>query len=225
MWMEIDSDKIEETLELALTISKEKEITLNRIEVLLGKLQHCIKFCPGGRQFMNRLLDMRRDMSEKGKYELTAGASEDLDWFFKFLRKFNGRAVIRSQFVPTVTLHVDVCLVGAGAVWRDNKFVAYKWPAFVKNWDLKINELELFNIVMILRKWKEQLRGETLNIWCDNNTSVMSLMNRKARNSFMAACLREFLLCEHIAGSDNNEAELLSRAYNSPETWRKYQEF
>ena len=124
------------------------------MEVLLGKLQHCIKFCPGGRRFLNRLLEMRRDMSENGKYELTAGASEDLDWFFKFLNKFNGCAVIRSQFV---TVHIDACLVGARAAWKDNRFMAYKWPPIVNKWNLKINELELFNIVVILRKWKDQL--------------------------------------------------------------------
>ena len=165
-------------------------------------------------------------MSETGRYEFTKGARLDLIWFVKFLERFNGTALIRSQFVHTVTILVDACLIGAGSIWKGTAFCSYKWPDFVLGWNVNINELELFNVVVTIRKWKEKLQGKTILVLCDNKTSVMSLFSGKTKNDFMAACLREmwylastndmFIKCEHIAGSANNEADLLSRAFNGP---------
>ena len=98
MTMEVDKQKIWETLYLVKDSLFKNDCNLHDIEVLLGKLQHAIKFCPRGRRFLNRLLAMRRNMSETGRYEFTNGARLDLIWFVKFLEKFNGTALIRSQF-------------------------------------------------------------------------------------------------------------------------------
>ena len=95
MTMSIEQSKITETLDLAVSLLDRCDITLNEMEVLIGKLQHAIKFCPSGRRFMNRILRMRRFMNETDRYELTLGAKEDLLWFIQFLNRFNGSAIIR----------------------------------------------------------------------------------------------------------------------------------
>ena len=122
MTMRVEKSKIDETLDLIKGYIEIKYLTVKEMEVLLGKLQHALKFVPGGRRFLNRLLEMRRGMGEI----ITFGALEDLDWFIKFLHKFNCQAVNRSQFIASVTIHVDACLIGAGGVWEDNKFLAYR---------------------------------------------------------------------------------------------------
>ena len=174
-------------------------------------------------------------MNEIDSYTLTVNALSDLEWFVKFFQEFNCQAIIRSQFVATVIIFVDACLVGAGSSWSGKKYLAYKWPEHVLNWNININELELFNVVVTMRIWAKELSGKIVRLWCDNNTAVMSLFNGKTRNSFMGACLREmwwiartndiFLSCEHIAGKDNNEADMLSRAYVSIKSWQEFQDF
>ena len=235
MIMRIDEEKIQESLDLAKSYLHKTDITIKDIEILLGKLQHSIKFCPGARRFLNRLLMMRREMLEDKTYRLTTGAVDDLSWFISFLSDFNGVAVIRSQFIPTVIVYVDACLIGGGSLWEGVSFVSYKWPEHVVKWCLAINDLEMFNVLVSIRKWKEKLRGHTVRIWCDNNTSVKSLFSGRARNNFMNSCLRElwymasagdiFIDCKHIAGVDNNVADLLSRAFNTQDDWNKYQDW
>ena len=231
MTIRIDDEKILECLEMARYLFNRDDVTVKDLEVFLGKLQHCCKFCPGSRKFMNRLLMMRREMEEVG-YALTEGAMDDMKWFLCFLRDFNGIGIIHSCKVPTVTWFMDSSLVGGGALWKGRFFISFKWPVEVVKWQLSINDLELFNVLVSLRIWKTLLKGLTGRIWCDNHTSVKSLFSGKARNGFMAACLREMwylcstgdiiLDCKHIAGKENNQADILSRAYNSPKDWKRY---
>ena len=113
MIMSIEMCKIEETLEMVRSFFDKEDIKLKDMEVLIGKLQHAIKFCPGGRRFMNQLLQMRCNMNATESYKLTAGAKDDLCWYVKFLKEFNGTAIIRSQFVATCEILVDACLIGS----------------------------------------------------------------------------------------------------------------
>ena len=129
---------------------------------------------------------------------------------------------------------VDACLVGGGSWWKGCAFLSFKLPKTVVKNKLAINDLELFNVLVMLRNW-EKLRRQTVRIWCDNNTSVKSLFSGRAKNDFMSGCLRElcyvaasgdiFLDCKHIPGKDNNEEDLVSRAFNSPEDWFKYEDW
>ena len=48
MIMSIEMSKVEETLELAFYLFDKCDVSLKDIETLIGKLQHAIKFCPGG---------------------------------------------------------------------------------------------------------------------------------------------------------------------------------
>ena len=57
--MSIDKAKVDETMDLVAEVLNVPDVSLKVIECLLGKLQHVIKFCPGGRRFLNRLLEMR----------------------------------------------------------------------------------------------------------------------------------------------------------------------
>ena len=116
--MSIDADKISDTLEIIVFLLDDKRLDLQAMEQLIGKIQHCIKFCPGGRRFLNRLLEMRRNMNETDVYTLTDGAIEDLTWYQKFFAHFNGVGVIRSQHVPT-----DVFVCGR---------LSHRWRGFLE---------------------------------------------------------------------------------------------
>ena len=235
MLMYIEEDKVEDCLDLALSMLTRSDITLKEMESFIGKLQHSIKFCPGGRRFLYRLLRMRREMNEIDKYSLTYEARIDVLWFVRFLKQFNGVAVIRSQVVFTDTFMVDACLIGGGGLWKGKAHALFKWPTSVLSWNLAINHLEMFNVLVLFRLWCSQLRGTTVLVYCDNQTSVKSLFKGKARSEFMASCLRElwhiscandiFVSCKHIKGEENTAADILSRAFNSPKDWQRYEDF
>ena len=109
------------------------------------------------------------------------------------------------------------------------------WPPEVASWDIAITELELLMLVVSIQYWAFFLSGHTVQLWSDNETSIICLRSRKTKNAFLAACLRELWpLCtthnidfvySHIPGSQNSIADLLSRRAISDKDQQTYQDF
>ena len=97
--MKIDQEKIDECLKLADSFLHKTDITIKDLEMLIGKLQHSIKFCAGARRFLTSLLKMRRNTEEGLGYSLTQGAIENVLWFKSFLLISMGlRSYVHSLF-------------------------------------------------------------------------------------------------------------------------------
>ena len=235
MTMAIDEEKIKETLLVCSLLLEHEMMPQEHLDSLVGKLIHCTKFIPCGRRFLNRILQLKRENWDKQEVELTEEAKKDLRWFIHYLERFNGISMIRSFVVATHVIESDACMSGGGAIWKNERFFSVSWSADIMDWKLAISELELFTVLLSLRMWKEGLKGITVKALCDNRSSVDCINFGKAKNVFMANCIRELwlictindihLICEHIAGVNNNTADLLSRASLSSENWQKYRTF
>ena len=124
---------------------------------------------------------------------LTSEFHSDLDWFLNFLPSYNVITFIRKAEIPnSQTLHVDASLTGLGGVW--NKEV-YATPIFnIYGSDLKIVHLEMLNLVIALKLWAQ--KWALRNIWLILATYDIALR------------------FEHIKGSHNVTADMLSRIYS-----------
>ena len=88
---------------------------------------------------------------------------------------------------------------------------------------LKITQLEMLNVVVALRLWATEWAHSAVKLFCDNLAVVQVGQTGKTRDSFLAACIRNIWLLmatydidlqvQHIAGSQNEAADLLSRIY------------
>ena len=219
MVMSIERDKIEEALDLCIRYLASDQISLHDLESLLGKLLYSSKLANPAQRFLNRTLHFRRSFASPRPKDIPQDVKEDLHWFRRFLPHYNGRAISLSRLHPSQHLYTDTSLVGGGAYIRGHEFSTV-WPQDVVLWEVAINELELFTVLVALRRWSPFLSGCTTQVWTDHQTCVTCLRSGKSRNPFLAACLRElwhicatediYLLFSHIPGADNQTADLLS---------------
>ena len=100
--------------------------------------------------FLNHMLDPFCSHNNTDKIILDTNFHRDLNWFCKFLPKFDGKAFFQhSPIQATIEL---ACLQGLGAVCM-NQVYAIKIPVHLENcW---IIHLEMFNIIFVtIRTWK-----------------------------------------------------------------------
>ena len=96
-----------------------------------------------------------------------------------------------------------------------------------------IVHLEILNLVVALKLWGSHWKDKTVEIKCDSMVVVEVLGSGKARDSTLAMCARNTwllsgmfnveLLVNHIPGSHNTVADLLSRWQGTTTNYQKLQ--
>ena len=199
-------------------------LTKTQYQSLLGKLLYIHKCVPPARTLINRMLTLFRANSKAKKIVLTADFHKDLNWFLNFLPSFNGVTYLRkSQIVNNHSLHIDASLTGLGGIWNDE---VYSTPVFdLFSGDLKIVHLEMLNLVIALRVWAKKWTHSVVKFYCDNMAVLQVVRTGRIKDHMLALCLRNIWLItasfdidlqiEHIQGSHNIQADLLSRLYSN----------
>ena len=118
---------------------------------------------------------------------------------------------------------MDASLTGLGGIWCDRVYATPIIPLI--HWDLKIVHLEMLNLLVAVRKWKNCWAHSKVKVHCDNMAVVQVVGSGKTKDPYLAACLRNLwlltathdieLIVEHIQGKKNVVADLLSRLYSS----------
>ena len=176
-------------------------------------------------------------LSQHGSFDsmvsLTPKACEDLHWWFENVSRFNGRQIKEILNLEDYhdDLHTDASLQGWGAVLYHNGTLVQRcggrWsPAEAEN---HINVLELKAIQLGLLACADALR-ESLCVHSDNQTAI-SYLNKfgGCHNRFLNGlscsiwswCINRNLLLKaiHIPGSENIDADTLSRNFNDNIEW------
>ena len=200
-----------------------KYLSRQKFQSLLGKLLYIHKCVHPARIFINRILHLFRTNAGKKRIKLTPEFFLDIKWFQKFLPDFNGITLFHKLSLPHQdTLHLDACLTGLGGIWSSR---VYSSPILaIPEFDLKIIHLEMINILIALRLWAKFWKHSIVKIFCDNQAVVQVVTTSKTKDPCLAACIRNIWLVsahyyikiqvEHIQGSKNIEADLLSRMYS-----------
>lgn len=187
---------------------------------LLGKLVYIAKCVKYARIFLGRMLSLYRENHALSHFHLTGEFFKDLMWFKKFMSSFNGSILIEPgiQF----EIYLDASFSGLGAICHG---MVYAYKLNLSNYaNIGIVHLEMLNILVALRCWKKYFTNSKVKIYCDNAAVVAALTNFKIRDDMLLACTRNIWLelassnidmyLEHVKGSDNVYADILSRWYS-----------
>ena len=125
-------------------------------------------------------------------------------------------------------MKLDASLQGLGARWGHQVY-ALTIPLGYNNFN--ICHLEMLNILLALRVWKDQWPKNKISVACDNQAVVQVLNSGKTRDLTLAAIARniQFHLASrdidlrviHIPGKLNVIADLLSRWVLIPQAEQK----
>ena len=200
----------------------DQKITMQqkRITVTIGGTVICIQKCvKSARFFLNRILDTLRSHVSKDKITLDIDFYRDLNWLKKFLTTFNGKAFFVHRPIQA-TIELNACLKGLGAVYI-NQVYTMPVPQYCQNFS--IVHLEMLNILVAVRVWKQSWKNKRVLLKCDNQAVVSVLNSGKTQDLTLAAIARNIMMdiaqhdidlqVVHIVGVDNKIADLLSRWY------------
>ena len=164
------------------------------------------------------MLEVLRNSQKRVKIQLTPDFHRDLNWFIKFIPKFNGTAFFVHHNIQH-EIELDACLQGLGARCGDQVY-AIEIPLNFRN--MGIVHLEMINILVAIRTWATLWQGKTIRIHCDNQAVVSVLTTGKTRDALLAATARNILMetaahiclrTVHISGKDNLIADNVSRFF------------
>ena len=215
----LPDEKLTNIITMCKKWSGKSQCTKKELQSLLGCLLYISKCVKTSRTFLNRMLDTLRAHFGKENIALDINFHRDLNWFQKFLSKFNGTAFFVHRPVQA-TIELDACLQGLGAVYM-NQVYAIHIPQYCKNFS--IVHLEMLNILVAVRVWGKNWKNQRILIKCDNQAVVSVLNSGRTQDLTLAAIARNILMdisendidlqVVHILGIHNKIADLLSRWY------------
>ena len=219
-------------------LSKER-ISKKDLESIGGLLSHCSHLVKGGRMFCRNTYDLHKKLVGGGKryISLNPETVSDFNWWLRIFPYFNGTVkMFTIDFeLPMVS---DSSLKGFG-VYLGTDWVAGTWSdenhiqiisdcshvGFRPVWDRidpsNINELELWPVVVGLKRWVNQLRDKNVYVFTDNTQVMFMLLNGSSSNSTCKNWLKEiYWLCavyninlspKYVSTKSNLIADTLSR--------------
>ncbi|MCP3887296.1 MAG: hypothetical protein GY702_00265, partial [Desulfobulbaceae bacterium] len=222
--MSIPQAKIQEALLLAHEWLNKDTCSKRQLRSLLGKLLHVASCSSTLRLFLNRILDNYRATPEHTRVKLDNNFKEDIYWILKFLPQFNGIEMLKTNPIFDEELLVDACLTGIGGK-LGNSWYKCELPTEIQEQKFNISELEMWNILIAVNVFKDQLRGKTIHIRSDNASSICILQSGRGKCNNMLKCARSIwwlailhdikFIVSHILGQNNDIADALSRAHLS----------
>ena len=220
--MRIPPQKLNEIMVTIESWQDRSRATRSEMQSLLGLLQFVASVSLPTRIFTNRMLQNLRDTPKRGSETLSLGFKQDLDFFGKLLPRYNGIKIIEKTTVAChAVLELDACLLGCGA-FVGNEFYSERFPSRVLRCEHSIAHLEMLNVVVAIKTWAEQWKGQRIRVNCDNSNTCLAIQSGRSRDSYMQGCIREIFMytvrydieiaAMHKPGSQMRIADALSRA-------------
>ena len=244
MVMSIPPEKVAEVREEVSLWRKKSSASKKSLQQLLGKLfwvSRCVRFSRG---FMGRLLTQLQHMHtlpDNKKAKLSAGSREDISWWDRYLRRFNGVEMLYNTDPLLLTLDqlLDTdALVNCGDAqprgggsYFGSKYWSRPFPDWLQQDDVPIHLKEFWTVLVSAWIWGEHWQGKLVHIFCDNTAVVQVLEKERPKDPNMLELLQEFLyiVCtckftpvfRSIGTKENFVADYISR-YHDPEVTAKY---
>ena len=219
--LSIPTSKLDAMRTLITGIKGKTSLTTKQMQSLIGTINHIGRAVPPARLFMCRLLDALRKAQGKD-IPVTPSILADIRWFDTYLTNFNGKAIIPDT-QASLTIEVDACLTGMGG---HDGHAYYTMPVSEKMAEKhSISRLECMNCLLAVRTLLGPSHmGRTVVIKCDNQSSVFTYQNGRAKDIVMTACARAMWLhgarlninfiFQHVPGVEMVVADTLSGVYN-----------
>ena len=186
----IPKDKLLEIKQLHVCCdwAKHTTATRNQLQKLTGKLLYVHRCVQPAHMFVNRILGVLRSAPMRGKVTLPSGFFKDIEWFNKFLEKFNGVVKIHNKKSKCHEVYVDASLTRVGGIFNNNVYSTTIPQAIL---DIaSIVHLEAANILIAFKLWAHCWKNSKLIIWCDNIAVVHAFTSCKIKVVWLMACVR-----------------------------------
>ena len=229
--LSIPDEKLAQIKQQVEQWSNKTHCSKTQLQSLLGLLLYIHKCVKPARLFLNRMLQVLRTASNPQKIVLGDEFKRDLYWFQRFLQEYNGISLFTHRPCDSF-IELDACLTGIGGAWKN--FV-YQMSIPLGYRQMGIVHLEMINIVVALKLFKDLWAGQKILIRCDNEAVVTVLKTGCTKEPFLGACARNVwflaacfdinLQYEHVRGIHNTTADLLSRWQGSMADFQKLSTF
>lgn len=239
MELRLPEGKLEKMRVLLADIKDKSYIDRKSLERITGYLAHCATIIRGGRLFCRRLYDLYKVVLTKNirHIRIPASAREDILWWCEFAERFNGKAATYNpecqfaMFSDSSFHGYGVYIAGDWVLgsWTssnvpvDDKVCGHigSFPQLPQEEECKINTLELWPVLVGLRRWHHLFKDKRITVYVDNTQVKYMLTNSVSSNPTCMLWLREiFWLCvnsniqlnpTYISSADNYLADTLSR--------------
>ena len=235
--MSVPPDKLQEVREELTLWAGKSRATKKTLQQLLGKLfwiSRCVRF---SRPFMGRLLQQLRDihaLPDHKKHPLSTGCKEDILWWNRYARRFNGIELMYNDHPLDLSLTQlldtsamvnagDAQVLGGGAFFR-GQYWSRPFPSWLQDPAIGIHLKEFYVVLVSAWVWGDLWTGNLVYIFSDNDAVVEPLEKAKPRDQEMLKLLREFMyiVCtkkftpvfRKIGSKQNWLADFLSRCHN-----------
>ena len=216
-------EKLQRYRSLIRDIKKRKKLTLRELQSVIGCLSHCCYIIPAGRPFLRRLIDLTMGVHLAHHHiRLNKEVRADLATWASFLDQFNGRALfLNREWLLAADLHLYTDAAqsaGYGALCGNHWFFG-EWPSLWKSLDITL--LEFYPIVAAVQVWGARFANKRIILHTDNmaltfiinklTSSDKTIMSLVRKFTFLTLQFNIHFYAEHIPGSSNILADLLSR--------------
>ena len=241
MTMSIPPEKLEEVRAELMLWMKKTTATKKTLQRLLGKLFWVSRCVQHSRSFMARLLGQLKLTSLLGdnkKVKLTPDCLADIQWWNRYLRRFNGIEIMYptdpimlslDQLLETSALVNcgDAQMLGGGSYFG-MEYWSRAFPRWLQDCQIPIHVKEFYVVLASAWLWGDLWRGKVVHIFSDNDAVVDVLTHEKPKDPKLQELLREFLfiVCTRgftpvfrkIGTKENAVADYISRVHNHIDT-------
>ena len=186
-----------------------------------------------GRIFMSGFLNGLRGLPHNGFLPISSEIRFDIQWWLTFLPWYNGVSVILPSIYSPEVLITDACITGAFGGYFGHQCFQLAFPdSIMTNDNYNVNVKELLTIIIALRLWGSDLKGNRVLIQSDNLNAVQAISHQRSHSPLIQQCLRVVwfpcatfdldLPAKHIPGYFNIIADLLSRWSQDPQAASRF---
>ena len=190
MELRLPECKLTKLVSLINSIEIQKRVSKKNLESLGGLLSHCSHIVKGGKIFSRRVYKLYKEMVNRNVrfIQLRDDVKDDLRWWKKLCLFFNGSMkIVKEQhqypMVSDSSLKGFAVYMGsdwAAGVWNDDDYIGVisecnhvvSKPLCEEFEVDNINVLELWPIVVGLKRWAHLLKNKSILVFTDN-TQVM----------------------------------------------------
>ena len=237
MEMSIPPEKVAELRDDISLWKKKTFATKKNLQQILGKLlwvTKCVKFSRG---FIGRLLTQLQEMHsmpDNKRMKLSHGGRQDIIWWDRYLRRFNGVEILYQsdplqlsldQLLDTQALINcgDAQMTGGGSYFG-MEYWSRPFPSWLQGDMVPIHLKEFWVVIASAWLWGHRWTGSMVYIFCDNTAVVEVLSKERPRDPKMSDLLREFLyivctrkftpIFRKIGTKENQVADFISRCHD-----------
>ena len=180
----IPTPKLQEIQQGLANASRQKSLTKKALQRAVGQINHLSKVVAPARLFMGRLLAAIRGKGHP-RIRVTPSMKADFAWSRRFLKDYNGRAII-PPLLKKREIWADSCLKGGSAT--DGRLCyTYTYPEAMATAH-HITHLEAINCLAAARIFTTpEDKGNVVVINCDNQLAVDAYRGGRAHDPVLSA--------------------------------------